>query len=285
VNARAAATPARDRSSDGTTLRVSVRAAVRPLRISASTAARRSAADRGGLAFTAGFDAMVVVVLAALWETATAAQGGEVAGYSAVALGWYVAMAEAAVVALDIRLIENIGRDIADGSITAERLRPVSVLAVRVATELGRALPRLAVCVVVGGGLALALRGAPPDGAALALAAPALVLAVAVNLVIQHAVAAAAFWVRNAGAGWFLYHKLVFVLGGMLIPLEVLPHGLEITAKVLPIMAVAYVPARLAAGHREPALLLVQAGWLVVCTALAAVVFTAGERRLRTVGG
>jgi ABC-2 type transport system permease protein len=257
----------------------------RALWVSLVVAARRSAADRGGLAFSAGFEAMVVIVLGALWQAATAAHGGQVAGYSAVALGWYVAMAESAAVPIDVRLIEHVGTDIADGTITAERLRPVAVLGVRVATEVGRALPRLAACVVVGGAVTLLLRGAPPDAPALALAAPALVLAIAVNVVAQHAVAAAAFWVRDARSAWFLYTKLVFILGGLLIPLEALPHGLEVTAKALPIMAVAYVPARLASGHREPLLLLEQVAWLVVCGALAALAFAAGERRLRTVGG
>jgi ABC-2 type transport system permease protein len=98
-------------------------------------------------------------------------------------------------------------------------------------------------------------------------------------------VAAIAFWVRDAGSAWFLYSKFVFVLGGMLIPLELLPHGLEVTAKALPIMAVAYVPARLASGHREPLLLLVQLAWLVAGVALASWAFAAGERRLRRVGG
>jgi ABC-2 type transport system permease protein len=265
--------------------RPSVRTAARPLLVTAAVSARRSAADRGGLAFTAGFHAMVTVVLGTLWHAATVARGGPIAGYSATALGWYVATSEAAFVALNIRLIEEVGRDIGDGTVTAERLRPAPLLAVRVAAEAGGTLPRLAVCAVVGAGLSLTLRGAPPDGWALLLAAPALVLAVVVNLVVQHAVAGIAFWVRDARSTWFLYSKLVFVLGGLLIPLEALPHGLSVTAKALPIMAVAYVPARLASGHVEPVLLLVQLGWLVAMGAVAIAVFAAGERHLRRAGG
>jgi ABC-2 type transport system permease protein len=71
----------------------------------------------------------------------------------------------------------------------------------------------------------------------------------------------------------------------MLLPLEVLPHGIERVAKLLPFMAMSYAPARLASGHFEPALLLVQLGWLVVLSAVAVAVFAAGERRLQVVGG
>jgi ABC-2 type transport system permease protein len=77
----------------------------------------------------------------------------------------------------------------------------------------------------------------------------------------------------------------VFILGGMLLPLEVLPEVLREVAMALPFMAMAYAPARLASGHVEPWLLLVQAGWLVVLAAGAGAVFAAGQRRLQVVGG
>jgi hypothetical protein len=113
-------------------------------------------------------------------------------------------------------------------------------------------LPRLAACAVVGAIVAFLTAGPPPQAAALALAAPSLVLAVTCNIVAQHAFAGIAFWLRDAGSAWFLYQKLVFVLGGMLIPLEALPGWLEGTASVLPFRAMSYASARLAAGHLEP---------------------------------
>ncbi len=71
----------------------------------------------------------------------------------------------------------------------------------------------------------------------------------------------------------------------MLIPLEALPGWLERTASVLPFRAMSYAPARLAAGHLEPTLLLQQLGWLVVLVGIAGAVFRTGERRLQVVGG
>ncbi len=196
-----------------------------------------------------------------------------------------MATSEAATVSLDTRLIESTGEDIGSGAIAVELLRPVSVLAIRVATEIGRCLPRLAVCAALGLALARVLAGPPPDAIGLALAGPSLVLAIACNLVAQHAFAAAAFWVRDARSTWFIYQKFVFVVGGMLLPLEVLPHALTRVALVLPFMAMAYAPARLASGHVEPWLLLVQLAWLVGLGAIAVSVFARGERRLQVAGG
>jgi ABC-2 type transport system permease protein len=102
---------------------------------------------------------------------------------------------------------------------------------------------------------------------------------------VQHAFAAAAFWIDDAKSTWFLYQKLVFVLGGMLLPLEVLPGPMEAVARWSPLASMAYAPARLASGHLEPHLLLVQLAWLGAAAWTAHAAFAAGERRLQVVGG
>jgi ABC-2 type transport system permease protein len=257
----------------------------RVLWVAFRSAAQRATAERGGVAVSVLFYAIVVGVLSGVWRVAAAANDGAVAGYSAVALTWYIATSEATTLALNARMIDDIGADIGSGAIAVEMLRPASVLAVRVATELGRAVPRLVGITAVALVLCTVTAGSPPSWPALALAVPSIALALAANVVSQHAFAASAFWLRNAGSAWFLYQKLVFVLGGMLIPLEVFPGWLESVARVLPFRAMAFAPALIASGHVEPVLLLEQAGWLVVLTALAIAVFGAGERRLQVVGG
>ncbi|HUR23190.1 MAG TPA: ABC-2 family transporter protein [Acidimicrobiales bacterium] len=251
----------------------------------ARTAALRVLAERGGLAVTLVFYMLVTVVLASLWRAAVEANGGSVAGYSVVAITWYVAVTEATTVSIRQRLIADVGRDIGSGAIAVELLRPASVLGVRLAGELGHVLPRLAACVLTGAAFAALVAGPPPHWGALALAVPSLVLALGCNLVAQYAFAGAAFWLRDAGSAWFLYQKLVFILGGMLIPLEALPGWLHSVALVLPFRAMSYTPARLASGHFEPVLLVEQLGWLTVLLVVAAAVFRAGERRLQVVGG
>ena len=110
-------------------------------------------------------------------------------------------------------------------------------------------------------------------------------MAVAVNLLLQHVVAAAAFWTRDGRASWFLYQKAVFILGGMLLPIQVLPSVLQPIAAWLPFSAMAYAPARLASGHVSLVPLAGQVGWFVVLAVLAGLIFAAGQRRLEVVGG
>lgn len=249
------------------------------------SAAQRVVADRGGLGVTLAFYLVIVATLTGLWRVAVGANQGVLDGYTAVALTWYIVTSEAAIVSVDARLIQRIGDDIAQGTVAVEMLRPASVLGVRVASEVGRGLPRVALLLAAGGLLATVVAGGPPRPATLLLAAPSLALAIVANLIAQHAVAAVAFWLRDAGSAWFLYLKAVFLLGGMIIPLELLPRALERSALFLPFRAMAYAPARLAAGFSEPLLLVEQVAWIGVLAVLAAAAFRAGERRLQVVGG
>ena len=257
----------------------------RAIFVSARTAAHSVIAERGGLGVALGFYVVVASVLAGLWRVAAHANGGTIGGYSAVALTWYIATTEASTVSLNIRMIDDVGRDIGSGAVAVELLRPASVVVIRVATEVGRALPRLAALAAAGVVVASVEAGAPPHPLTLLLAAPSLVLAITCNIVAQHAFAGAAFWLRDAGSTWFLYQKLIFITGGMLIPLELLPGWLHHAGSVLPFRAMSYIPARLASGHAEPILLLEQVAWIVALGAIAALVFARGERRLQVVGG
>ena len=249
------------------------------------TAARRSMVQRAAMAMNAAFYAIVVVVLAELWRAAALSNDGTIAGYSAAAVTWYIATSEAATVSLNSRLIVDIGADIVSGAVVVELLRPVSVVRQRVLAEVGRVLPRLYICALTGAALSLMIGGYPPKPAAAVLAIPSLVLAVCCNIVAQHAFASVSFWLRESSATWFLYQKFVFMLGGVLIPLEVLPGWLRHVALATPFPSMAYAPARLASGHFQPELLLMQIGWLLGLCAVAALVFNRGEHRLEVAGG
>jgi ABC-2 type transport system permease protein len=247
--------------------------------------ALRSVLDGGGLVVAIGFYLVIVATLSGLWRVAVDANGGDLSGYTALALTWYVITSEAAIVSVNARHIEEIGIDIAEGTVAVELLRPASVLGVRVAAQVGRGIPRVAALWCAGAMLATIVSGGPPEPATVVLVAPSLVLAITANLLAQHTVAAIAFWIRDAGSVWFLYMKAVFILGGMIIPLELLPEWVERVAMLLPFAAMAYAPARLAAGFVEPELLLVQVLWIGVLAVGAVAAFRAGERRLQVVGG
>lgn len=248
-----------------------------------TTSARRALSNKAALAARVGMYLVILGVLSALWKAATEARG-PIAGYDYASMLWYLTVAEAAVISIDPRLIEYVGSDIGDGSVTVEMLRPISVVGFRMAATLGECMARFAFALACGAAFAWFQVGAPPSGRAALIALPAMLLALSANLASQYCFAALAFWVQDSKAAWFLYHKLVFLLGGMLLPLELMPPALERAARLLPFQAMAYTPARLASGHFEPLLLVVQAAWLVTLLTAAVYVFSLGQRRLTVVG-
>ncbi len=247
-------------------------------------AAKQAARARGELAVNALFYIVLIVIFAALWHAAIQTNG-TVAGYSATALIWYMVASEGAVVPTTQRLIEHVANDIINGAVHTEMLRPTSVVGIRIAAELGSSLTKAVAVAAVGVPLGLLLTGAPPDLSAAVLAAPAIVLAISCSIVSQYAFAAIAFWQRDAKASWFIYQKFIFLLGGMLLPLQILPGWLQDVAWSLPFWTMAYAPARLLSGHNEPLLLAGQVTWLAALLLLAIGVFALGERRLQAAGG
>lgn len=250
-----------------------------------SSGFRRVVADPAEMLARACFYAVIIGVLTSLWRAAAAANGGDVAGYGAYAITWYLVFSEAAVNGIKFRMIEQVGTDIGSGAFTTEMLRPVRAVTFRIAGELGDGIVRLSTMLVTGTLLGLLIAGPPARATSFALALASAFLALACNVSAQYAFAAMAFWQSEAKGAWFLYQKLVFILGGMLLPLEIFPAWLESAARIAPFWTMSYAPARLAAGFEEPALLAGQLAWFVVLFAAAVAAFSAGERHLQRTSG
>jgi ABC-2 type transport system permease protein len=245
----------------------------------------RALSHPADLAVRVGFYLVILIVTSSLWRAALAANNGDLAGYDEVGLLWYIAIAQAAQLGPRPRTIEEVGDEIGSGTVAVQMLRPVSVVGLRIASELGEAILRVGAAAVVAAiGLTL-LVGAPHSTAGALLSLPAALLGCALSVIAQHACGGIAFWLLDARATWFLWSKLVFLLGGLLIPLELLPARVGDVARVLPWASMTYVPGRLASGDLDPLLLLGQLAWLAVACLLAVGVFALGERRLQVVGG
>lgn len=246
-----------------------------------TTRVRAYVANPAELALNTAMYLLVTSALTSLWRVAVESAGGEMVGYGTVAIVWYIAATEVSIMSLPPRVIEYESDAVISGEIEVELLRPVDLFSFRVARWMGHAAPKILCCITAGLAWAFWFGGEPVNTAALALAAPAIVLAIFNNIVGQVGVGAVSFWIRDIRGLWFIYQKLVFLLGGMLLPLEILPSGVESVAKALPFMTMAYVPGRLASGHVEPMLLVWQLGWSVALVGGSAWLFARGVERIR----
>lgn len=257
---------------------------MKPYLLALMLQARRTLRSPGRAVSQSFFYVIILVVFNALWRAATHS-GGEIAGYTHDELIWYTLAAEAAVMATPARLIEEIGDDIGNGFIVSELLRPIAVMPMRLAAQLGGALIQAAGCLTVGVPVVWGLSGHRPSMGIFAIAVVSIALAVSCNLAAQFLFGAISFWVHDAKSAWFLFQKFIFLPGGMLLPLQLLPPLFRDVAFAAPFWTMAYAPARLMSGHFEPGLLLGQVTWLVVLFCLGLIAFARGERRVRVIGG
>lgn len=255
----------------------------RAMRCSFATSFRESLANRPALFMTAAIYLFVLTALSSLW--AAIAGDGTIAGYDREMVFWYMAATEIGAIAVPLRLLERTGNEIGRGELAPEMIRPVSPVYLRISAELGSLVPRLVTCALVGVSVGLVRFGLPPQGWATALAVPSLLLASGLNIINQFLFASASFWLRDAGSAWFVHQKLLFILGGLLIPFQVLPSGIRAVAWLTPFPSMAYAPARLASGFVEPWLLLIQLAWIVAISFAAAFAFHRGQEHFVRTGG
>jgi ABC-2 type transport system permease protein len=118
---------------------------------------------------------------------------------------------------------------------------------------------------------------------------PALAMAWALRFVWGYWLALLAFWSTRADALLSLQESLVFLLGGQVAPVALLPDLLQGAAVALPFRYMAAFPVEILAGQLDAAQIRTgfafQAGWLLVALVLFAVVWRSGLKRYSAVGG
>lgn len=237
--------------------------------------------------FRAAFLALIVLVYVHLW-TRTLATRGSVAGLIARELVWYLVYTEALMLAFP-RFDETISEEVKSGEIAYRLLRPMSYLSFHQAAYLGEMVFRFAANLLVGAAVAWLAIGAPPwDPVAL----PAVLVLSAGAMVLSFwtfvCLALLAFWVEETRPFFWIYHKMMFTVGGLLVPNDLFPAWLKSIADWLPFGAILYAPARLTvrwdAGLALHTLV-VQVVWCALAIGLARHLFARGVRQLDVNGG
>jgi len=102
-------------------------------------------------------------------------------------------------------------------------------------------------------------------------------------------IALLSFWATRADALLSVQESLIFLIGGQVAPIALLPGVLKSAAIVLPFRYMVGFPVEILSGQLAPAEvwtgLGLQAGWLVVALVLCRVLWRAGLKQYTAVGG
>jgi ABC-2 type transport system permease protein len=157
---------------------------------------------------------------------------------------WYLMMAETIELSRS-RVGNDISEAVKDGSIAYFLNKPYDFILYHYSTSMGETVFRALLNILLGGSLLWWLVGAPPTAAGWPFALIAAIGAWTLNFCIAALIGLAAFVVEDISAFQWIYQKLAFIFGGLLIPLDFYPNWLQTICHALPFAAITYAPARL----------------------------------------
>jgi ABC-2 type transport system permease protein len=243
---------------------------------------RRAVAERAALAGRLALYLLILVIFRQLW-LATPLQELAQPSPTAEEMLWYVAVTEWVVFAAGTpyRTVEE---HIRSGQIESALLRPLPYAAATLAEWSGATAFYLLAIGAAGLATAAALTGTIPLTAASAL--PLLLagaLGSAIALLFQLQLGYAVAWLGTSAPLFWIWQKLLFVFGGLLLPLTFYPQALRGVAEFGPFAAILFAPGSLVlapAGTSVAAILGQQVAWLMVIALATALVDRAAAIRL-----
>jgi len=252
----------------------------------AGSGLRRGLSERSILVGRAVFLGVILFTFSRIWSLIGARDS--LPGVGTRELIWYLALTEWVVLGTPPMFLA-IERDVRSGDFACRLVRPVSYVGAQVAEAIGESALRMAALAPAGVAGALLLGGGlPADPRGLWLAVPLALLGSLIATLSMTVVGLSAFWVVDTNPCFLVWQKLVFILGGLLFPLEIYPEWLQRIAHATPFPLICWAPGRMALGW-DPALAL-ESGleglvWLALLSGLIVLVSRRARARLTVAGG
>lgn len=177
-----------------------------------------------------------LVIFAHLWKIAAAKAGVQI--YNADELLWYIAFNEWVLVSLpDVQ--DDMEYDLRSGRLAYLLPRPISYLGATFAEAAGTLCVNLATLGLVTFLFTWIKVGTLPfHPIVLVLSLAFGVLAGFVAILFQMLIGLSAFWVHEVNPIYWIWEKLLFMLGGLILPLATYPGWLQSLAHLTPFAAI-----------------------------------------------
>lgn len=235
------------------------------------------------------FLVIIMFIFSQLWRTTFRSQPtATIEAFSFNQMLWYLAASESMVLALP-QIGRDIDEEVKSGAVAYSLNKPYSYPLFYYARYMADAVFRFALNVVVAGMVIWVLAGAPRwTGVSAAAALFSIVLAFTMDFWTQFSIGILAFWVEDTWAFRFLYSRVLIILGGVLLPLDILPPLVRKVSSYLPVSQVIYGPARTFLFFETRGWLALtgrQALWIVALMLVGHGLFRLGVKRVSVQGG
>ena len=252
----------------------------------AGVAARQALLQRATIFGRIAFLGLILFVFSRLWEVVLGQSPVEAA--HARNMLWYLAITEWVLMSIPSVYLD-VEKDIRSGDIVYRLPRPACYLAAQIAEGIGALAVRSVFLGTAGFAFAYLLAGGLPDHPlALLVALPMGLAAAGLGTIMYCAIGLMAIWFQDVSPIYWVWQKLAFVFGGLLIPLDFYPSWLRTAAEFTPFHALLYGSGRMALGCNGTIALdsaLRLAAWTGIAILVLVFIYRKGLRELSINGG
>lgn len=189
------------------------------------------------------FYAVVLFIFSRLWMVVSQKANLEM---GPVDMLWYLALTELIVLSSPL-IHQEFEEDVQSGNLVYTLGRPQSYIWSKYAGGMGQLLSRVLFLSVAGFFFAWFFSGSlPTNPMGLISFLPLAILSMGVNLLFKTSIGILAFWMQDSTPVYWVYQKCIFILGGMMLPLDIYPPWLRTIAEYSPFSAFLYGPAQAA---------------------------------------
>jgi ABC-2 type transport system permease protein len=209
-------------------------------------------AARSDLAYSAAnvsrviFLITILYVFMRLWAVVyEGAEADRLGGLTQAQMLWYIVATEAMLMSMP-RLWYEVDQDVRTGTLAVQLIRPLSYAATHFGRSMGERVVRFGMTLTTGAIVATFFAG-PIQFSLTGVLMFLLVVPMAFIIDFFGAllVGLCAFWLEGTQGIALIYSRLMMLLGGLMVPLEIYPDAVQPWLKALPFAAILHAPGRM----------------------------------------
>lgn len=210
------------------------------------TSVRSHVAYFGEVAARTLFLMVILYIFLQLWRvTYSETQAQQLGGFTLAQMLWYLSFTESMALSAP-RVAQEVDQDVRTGALAVQLIRPISYPLYRLWSSLGERCVRFGLNFAVSAVLAFLFVGVIPMSlTGLLMFLVVLPIAFVLDFLVMFLIGLGAFWLEDTTGLVLIYSRLLWLLGGLLIPLELFPESWQPILRNLPFATIIYAPARL----------------------------------------
>lgn len=235
------------------------------------------------------FVAFIIFVFANIWRVVFASTGTNIiSGFTYPMMIWYLVLTEAITISQG-KIITEIGKEMISGEIANYLNKPYNYIFYKYSSTIGTSISTFFLILIIAGITALIFAGPIEfDWANLIFVLIASFLGITLHFTLMATLGILCLWLEDSRSLNFLYQKIIFVAGGMLVPLDIFPTWFSSICFLLPFSYAVYAPAVLFVKFSFDNFVqtvAIQLFWIIVTCIIAMLIFQVLSRRVSINGG